>query len=178
MDLQRTQTELTNRWRPTIFFDRDGVLNHDEGYTYRIEDFQWITGAIEAIKVCNDHNWLVIVVTNQAGIARGYYEVTDVERLHDWMQEQLRTVGAHVDAFYYCPHHTHGVVLDFAIECICRKPEPGMLLRAMDEWPVDRNVAYLIGDKLTDLEAAHRADIKGLLFSGGNLLSLVKTLII
>jgi D-glycero-D-manno-heptose 1,7-bisphosphate phosphatase len=163
-DLQRAQLELSNRQRPTVFFDRDGVLNHDNGYTHRIEDFRWVEGGMEAIKLCNDRGWLAIVVTNQAGIARGYYDEPAVERLHAWMQEQLRAVGAHVDAFYFCPHHPEGTVPKLSITCDCRKPAPGMLLQAMDEWPVDRNRTCLIGDKPSDIEAARRAGINGVIF--------------
>jgi len=118
----------------------------------------------------------VIVVTNQAGIARGYYDEAAVERLHNWMQAQLRKIGAHVDAFYYCPHHPDGTVAELGINCDCRKPEPGMVLTALTEWPVDRNLAYLIGDKPTDLDAAQRAGVKGVLFDGGNVLDTVKAL--
>jgi len=175
-DLQRAQAELPNRCRPTVFFDRDGVLNHDDGYTHRIEDFRWMDGAMEAIKLCNDRGWLVIVVTNQAGIARGYYDEAAVEHLHNWMQAQLRTMGAHVDAFYYCPHHPDGSVAGLRIACDCRKPEPGMLHKALAEWPIDPESAYLIGDKPSDLEAAQRAGVKGVMFDGGNVLDRVKAL--
>lgn len=173
-DLRRAQMELPNRRRPTIFFDRDGVLNHDHGYTHRIEDFQWMPEAIEAIKLFNDRGWLVIVVTNQAGIARGFYDDAAVERLHAWMQAQLRSYGAHVDAFYYCPHHPEGTVTSLAVACECRKPEPGMLLRALNEWPIDLDHTYLIGDKSSDVEAAERAGVKGILFEGDGLLELVR----
>lgn len=173
-DLRRAQMELPNRRRPTIYFDRDGVLNHDHGYTHRIEDFQWMPGAIEAIKLFNDRGWLVIVVTNQAGIARGYYDDSAVEQLHVWMLAQLRSYGAHVDAFYYCPHHPEGTVTSLAVACECRKPEPGMLLRALNEWPIDLDHAYLIGDKSSDVEAAERAGVKGILFEGEGLLELAR----
>jgi D-glycero-D-manno-heptose 1,7-bisphosphate phosphatase len=176
-DLQRAQAELPIRKRPTLFFDRDGVLNHDNGYTHRIEDFLWMPGVVDAIKLFNDRGWLVIVVTNQAGIAHGYYDDVAVTSLHAWMQEQLRLKGAHVDAFYYCPHHPEGSVSELATECTCRKPEPGMLLRAMSEWPVDRSCAFLIGDKLSDLEAASRAGVKGVLFEGEGLLDLAQRLL-
>lgn len=175
-DLQRAREELPNRRRPAIIFDRDGVLNHDAGYTHRIEDFQWMSGAIEAIKLCNDRGWLVIVVTNQAGVARGFYDEAAVQSLHHWMQGQLREHGAHVDAFYYCPHHPDGAVSELAIACDCRKPEPGMLLKALGEWPIERDRAYLIGDKASDMEAARRAGIKGLMFHGENLLDLVSSI--
>lgn len=173
-DLQRAQVELSNHRRPTIFFDRDGVLNHDEGYTYRIEDFRWMPGAMKSIKLCNDRGWLVIVVTNQAGIARGYYDENALTTLHDWMQNQLREQGAHIDAFYHCPHHPEGSIPKLAISCSCRKPEPGMLLRALQEWPIDPTCAFLVGDKMSDIEAAKRADIKSMLFTNGDLFTVVQ----
>jgi D-glycero-D-manno-heptose 1,7-bisphosphate phosphatase len=126
--------------------------------------------AREAIKACNDQGWLVIVVTNQAGIARGYYDRAAVERLHAWMQAQLHAIGAHVDAFYYCPHHPEGCVSELAIPCDCRKPKPGMLLTALRDWPIDPTRAYLIGDKPSDLEAAHRAGVRGVLYDGSQTL--------
>ena len=173
-DLRRAQDELPSRRRSTVFFDRDGVLNHDDGYTYRIEGFRWMRGAIDAIKLCNDRGWLVFVVTNQAGIARGFYDDSDVERLHAWMQAEFCSYGAHVDAFYYCPHHLEGTVTSLSVACECRKPEPGMLLRALNEWPIDRDHAYLIGDKSSDMEAAARAGVKGILFEGEGLLELAR----
>jgi D-glycero-D-manno-heptose 1,7-bisphosphate phosphatase len=176
-DLQRAQVELPNRRRPTIFFDRDGVLNYDEGYTYRIEDFRWMLGAMEAIKLCNDRGWLVIVVTNQAGIAHGYYDENALITLHDWMQNQLREQGAHIDAFYHCPHHPEGSIPKLAVSCSCRKPEPGMLLRALQEWSIDPTFSYLIGDKVSDIEAAKRAGIKSILFTSGDLFPIVQNIL-
>lgn len=172
-DLCRAQVELSGRLRPAIFLDRDGVLNYDDGYTHRIENFRWIPGAMETIRFFNDQGWLVFVVTNQAGIARGFYDEATVLALHEWMQTQLRQQGAHIDAFYFCPHHPEGMVKELAIECNCRKPAPGMLLKAMKEWPeIDINSSWLIGDKLSDLEAAARSGVRGRLFEDWNLLSI------
>jgi D,D-heptose 1,7-bisphosphate phosphatase len=176
-DLHRAQLELPI-CRPTIFFDGDGVLNHDAGYTHRVENFRWISGATEAIKLCNDRGWLVIVATNQAGVARGYHDVDALQRLHAWMQEDLRKVGAHIDAFYYCPHHLGGELPALAIECDCRKPKTEMLLQALEDWPmVDKGRSSLIGDKLSDIEAANRAGLRGVLFEGNGLLALVTNIV-
>ncbi|HEY2185171.1 MAG TPA: HAD family hydrolase [Xanthobacteraceae bacterium] len=155
--------------RPAAFLDRDGVLNVDIAYLHRPEEFSWTEGAIEAVKALNDAGHLVIVITNQAGVARGLYEEAAVNALHAWMNDQLARRGAHVDAFYYCPHHPQGSVVRYARECDSRKPGPGMLLRAMREWPVRRQGSFLIGDKPSDVEAARRAGIPGYLFTGGNL---------
>lgn len=176
-DLARAQAQLPLA-RPTLFFDRDGVLNRDAGYTHTAQNFHWMPGAQEAILWCNEQGWLVIVVTNQAGIARGYYDGATVERLHDWMQSQLRPLGAHIDAFYYCPHHPDGTVAALATACDCRKPEPGMILQALEDWPnIDKNRSCLIGDKASDIEAAHRAGLRGFLFDGHALLALVTSIV-
>ncbi len=162
--------------RPAIFLDRDGVLNHDhQGYTHRIADFQWIDGARETIRLLNDRGWLVFVVTNQAGIARGYYDAGAVERLHAWMNEDLKSLGGHIDDFRYCPHHPEGVVDGLAITCQCRKPAPGMIEDLLMYWPVRREASLLVGDKESDLQAARQAGIDGLHFQGGNLLHFVET---
>jgi len=163
--------------RPAAFLDRDGVLNVDKNYVCRLEDFEWIAGAKQAIKRLNDIGYLVIVVTNQAGVARGYYREDDVRALHGAIAEQLRHEGAHVDAFYYCPHHADGIVEPYARECDNRKPKPGMILRAMREWPVRRAGSFLIGDKQSDIEAGRRAGIPAHLFRGGNLQEFLERLL-
>lgn len=165
---------MTKKGRPAVFFDRDGVLNHDAGYVHTPEAFVWTDEAVEAVRHVNDAGWLAFVVTNQSGIARGYYGPEDVARLHRWMQDELGRHGAHIDAYYYCPHHVDGVAPELAVECSCRKPHPGMLLAAMDDWGVDRERSLLIGDKPSDLEAARRAGIRGYLYQGGSLLRLVR----
>ncbi len=154
--------------RPAAFLDRDGVLNIDSGYVHRPEEFRWVEGAERAVKALNDRGYLVIVVTNQAGVARGYYAEADVHRLHRWINDALRPQGAHIDAFYHCPHHPLGTAA-YAGTCDCRKPGPGMLLRAMREWPIRRDGSFVIGDKESDLEAGRRAGVPGHLFAGGDL---------
>jgi len=158
--------------RPAAFLDRDGVLNHDTGYVHRKEDFVWVEGAQAAVKRLNDGGWLVFVVTNQSGIARGLYGPPEVEALHRWVNEELARIGAHIDAFYYCPHHPEGLG-DYGRVCACRKPAPGLLLQAMREWPVAREASLMIGDKEVDMEAARAAAVRGVRFRGGNLDALV-----
>ncbi|MBQ9497072.1 MAG: HAD-IIIA family hydrolase, partial [Selenomonadaceae bacterium] len=103
-----------------IFFDRDGVLNEEVGYLWEIEKFKWVNGAREAIKFCNERGLPAIVVTNQGGIARGLYTAREVDALHNFMQKSLSELGAHIDAFYYCPHHPEGIVEEFSVACECR----------------------------------------------------------
>lgn len=158
-----------------IFFDRDGVLNEEVGYLWEIEKFKWIEGAREAIKFCNERGILTIVVTNQSGIARGMYTAREVEALHAFMQKSLSEVGAHIDGFYYCPHHPRGEVKEFSVECDCRKPKPGMILRACEDFKINPAQAILFGDRERDIEAAKAAGLReGILFTGGNLLTSIK----
>src|SRR5258707_4721329 len=113
--------------RPAIFFDRDGVLNEDTGYIHRSEDFSWIDGAREAIRWANDSGYYTFVATNQAGVGHGYYDEEAIRRLHAWMQAELATEGAHIDAYEYCPFHPNGVVAQYCQDSDLRKPGPGML---------------------------------------------------
>ena len=159
-----------------IFFDRDGVLNEEVGYLWQIEKFAWIDGARDAIKFCNERGFLVVVVTNQGGIARGLYTHAEVDVLHDFMQKSLAQVGAHIDAFYFCPHHPEGVVPEFSIVCDCRKPKPGLILRACEELQINPAQSILIGDSQRDIDSARAAGLRdGILFTGGNLFETVKT---
>jgi D-glycero-D-manno-heptose 1,7-bisphosphate phosphatase len=162
---------------PAAFLDRDGVLNADIAYLHRPEDFAWIEGAIEAVKTLNAADYLVIVITNQAGVARGFYDEAAVNALHCWMNEELSRHGARIDAFYYCPHHPQAAVARYARECNSRKPGPGMLLRAMRELPVLKDGSFAVGDKESDVEAARRAGIPAYLFTGGNLQQFVERIL-
>jgi D-glycero-D-manno-heptose 1,7-bisphosphate phosphatase len=163
--------------RPAAFLDRDGVLNEDVGWVHRPEQFIWVEGAIEAVRLLNDSGYLVFVVTNQGGIARGFYRPEDVESLHEWMASELARARARVDAFYYCPHHPSEGHAPWVTVCECRKPEPGMLRRAMREFPVDPALSFMIGDRETDLQAAAAAGVRGHHFPGGNLALVVEGLI-
>ncbi len=157
-------------FRPALFLDRDGVLNEDRGYVHRWEDFTWIPGARETVAAFNRADWLVIVVTNQSGVGRGYYAEDDVHALHKRMQDELARIGGRIDAFYHAPQHPEAPVEAYRHpDPPLRKPNPGMLLQAMAEWPIDREASLMIGDKPSDLEAALRAGVKGVLFEGGNL---------
>ena len=158
-----------------IFFDRDGVLNEEVGYLWQVEKFKWVDGAREAIKFCNERGLLTIVVTNQSGIARGLYTAREIEILHAFMQRELAQLGAHIDRFYYCPHHPEGVVEEFSVACECRKPKPGMILRACEDFGIKPSEAILFGDTDRDVKAAEAAGLRaGILFAGGNLLEAIR----
>ncbi|MCA1529377.1 MULTISPECIES: HAD-IIIA family hydrolase [Bradyrhizobium] len=177
-DFERVQHELPERlWRPAVFFDRDGVLNIDKAYVYRIEDFEWVEGAREAIKLCNDLGYYTFIVTNQSGVARGYYGVDDVGRLHDWMTGEFAEIGAHIDDYQFCPYHEDGTVEAYRGASDRRKPAPGMILDCLKAWPVRKEGSLLVGDNVRDIEAAHAAGIPGHLFGDGNLAAFLRPLL-
>ncbi len=155
--------------KKAVFFDRDGTLNVDKNYLHRIEDFEWLGDAPQAIRWANEHDYLVIVITNQSGVARGFFTEEDVRRLHDWMNEDLTRFNAHIDAFYYCPHLPQGTVKDYAVECSCRKPKPGLIERACVDFDIDRGASLLVGDAPRDIQCAEAAGVRGVLYEGGSL---------
>lgn len=155
--------------RKVLFLDRDGVINVDVNYLYRIDDFAFVPGAPKALAAAVQAGYDLIVVTNQSGIARGYYTVADMERLHAYINEELTKVKAPILAFYYCPHHVKGTVAAFTKDCDCRKPKPGMLLQAMKDYDIDKENSFLVGDKPSDVTAAEAAGIEGYLFEGTDL---------
>ena len=174
-DFARADVELIEQLRrPAVFFDRDSVLNHDSGYTIEAGKLQWIEGAREAVKAVNDAGYFAFVVTNQSGVARGFYEESHVHALHRWMADEMATIGAHIDAFEYCPDHPDGTVERYSRVNIGRKPGPGMITDLLGRFPVNADDSILIGDKPSDLEAAHAAGLRGHLFSGGNLEAFVR----
>jgi D-glycero-D-manno-heptose 1,7-bisphosphate phosphatase len=164
--------------RGAAFFDRDGVLNLDKGYIHRPADIEWTPGVAAAIVAANDAGLAVVVVTNQSGVARGYYGESEVTALHEWMRETLAAQGARIDRFYYCPFHPTAVAPAYRIaDHPDRKPNPGMLLRAIDELAIDPARSFLIGDKPSDLLAAAAAGVAGYLYEGGDLARLVRRVI-
>ena len=138
--------------RRAVFLDRDGTLNQEVHYLIRPEEFNWIPGAPEAVRTLNEAGWLVIVVTNQAGVAHGRYAEEDVRLLHAFMQNELSKSGAHVDGFYYCPYHPRGVINAYRRSSHDRKPGTGLFERALREWPIDPASSYAVGDRNTDLK--------------------------
>jgi D-glycero-D-manno-heptose 1,7-bisphosphate phosphatase len=143
------------------------VLNVDHGHVGSVDRLEWTDGAIDAVRAANDLGWLVFVVTNQAGVAKGYYDEAAVQALHAHMQRMFNDAGAHIDEFRYCPYHPDGSVEAYKRASDDRKPGPGMLLDLMSRWPVDAAVSLLVGDKVSDVEAAESAEIKGLLYQPG-----------
>ncbi|WP_246545411.1 D-glycero-beta-D-manno-heptose 1,7-bisphosphate 7-phosphatase [Pelotalea chapellei] len=149
-----------------VFLDRDGTINQEKDYLYRIEDFEFIPGVPEAVKIFNAAGFLVVVVTNQSGVARGYYTEEDVDILHRYVSSQLEGAGAKIDCWMYCPHHPSGKG-SYALPCACRKPLPGMLRDAARQLDIDLQSSIMIGDKRADVEAAIAAGCRPILVRTG-----------
>lgn len=137
-----------------VFFDRDGVINRDFGYVYRQEDFIFCDGIFELLEFCKTKNYLLLLVTNQSGIGMGYYTLDDFKVLSKYMQDELKKrLGFGFDSIYFCPHRSDE-------DCLCRKPKPGMIQKAMTDFDINLAQSILIGDKMSDVEAAQSAGIK------------------
>ena len=162
--------------KPAAFLDRDGVINKDKGHVYKINDFEWIDGAKESIKFLNDKGYYIFVVTNQSGIARGYYSEKDVLLLHNHINKELKKIKAHIDEFFISPYHPINTNEYLHLSHL-RKPETGMLDLAVSKWSIDKSKSFLIGDKSTDIECAENFCIKGHLFKNENLLDFIKSVI-
>lgn len=158
---------------PAAFFDRDGVINVDHGYVHAAERFELVAGAARALRSCRDMGFLVFVVTNQAGVARGYYGEAAIATLHDHMRALLACQSAFIDDIRYCPHHPNGTVPAYARACDWRKPGAGMILDLACHWSVDLHRSFLVGDNMSDVDAARAAGIGGHLFPGGDLADFV-----
>ena len=154
--------------RNVLFLDRDGVINVDVGYLSNPAQLEFIPGAIEAMKEAQTRGYDIIVVTNQSGVARGYYTEEDVQALHAEMSRRLEAEGVHILAYYYCPHHPEGTVEAYKKACDCRKPNPGMLTKAIEEWNVDVDGSFLVGDKPSDVGAAESIGMRAYPFEEEN----------
>jgi D-glycero-D-manno-heptose 1,7-bisphosphate phosphatase len=146
--------------KAALFLDRDGVINVDRHYVWRIEDFEFVPGIFELVEAAVQGGLLPIVVTNQAGIGRGYYTEGDFRRLDDWMHAQFRERGAAIARTYHCPFHPTEGIGDYRRESFDRKPNPGMLLRARADFDLDLSNSVLVGDKDSDIEAGRAAGVR------------------
>ena len=153
--------------RPAVFIDRDGTINEEHGYINHTSRFVLLSGVGKAISLLNKNNYIVVITSNQSGVARGYFPITLVKEIHNLMVQRLAKDNAHVDRIYFCPHHTNGIVPEYAKECICRKPNIGLIKKAAAELDIDMQGSYVIGDRLLDIEFAHNANLPGILVLTG-----------
>jgi D-glycero-D-manno-heptose 1,7-bisphosphate phosphatase len=156
-----------------VFLDRDGIINREIGdYVTNIDDFEFNNGIVDSIKLLKDNDYLVIVITNQGGISKGIFSLDDFQSLNNYMLSELKKMKADIDEVYYCPHHPD------VTKCLCRKPEPLMIEKAIARFNIDREKSYMIGDAPRDVLAAERAGVKGILVEPNtNLLEIVKGII-
>ncbi|HTZ69613.1 MAG TPA: HAD-IIIA family hydrolase [Acetobacteraceae bacterium] len=177
-DLETARHELPAvLTRPALFFDRDGVLNHDHGYVGGRDRWTWMEGALDAIRFATDHRWHVFLVSNQSGVARGLYTEQDAHALNGWVADEARRHGGTIDDTRICPYHPEGNVAAYKRESDWRKPGPGMILSLIADWRLNKQYCVLVGDQSTDMEAAKRAGIEGHLFSGGNLRDFIAPIV-
>lgn len=158
---------MKRRKRRAVFLDRDGTINIDKGHIHDPSELTFVAGAANAIARLNRAGYLTIVATNQSGVARGYFSMEDVNRLHQEMQHQLASFGAHVDAFYVCPHHPEIGLDQYRVDCDCRKGKPGMLRQAAADWNIDLIGSFMVGDRKSDLVAGMGAGCRAFLVTTG-----------
>jgi D-glycero-D-manno-heptose 1,7-bisphosphate phosphatase len=150
-----------------VFLDRDGTVNEEVGYVNHVERFTLLPRVGEAIRLLNQNGLKTVVITNQSGVARGYFPESLVPLVHQKMQELLKKDGAHLDGIYYCPHHPDVGAPPYRQKCRCRKPEPGLIEEAVKDLDLDLRSSYMIGDRGVDIEFAHRVGAKGILVLTG-----------
>lgn len=161
-----------------IFLDRDGVLNIDRGYVGYRRDFRWTEGAIETIKYLNSKNYNIFVISNQSGIARGYFKEDDVENLHNYMRDFLSKKKLYINQIYFCPFHEDGIIKKYSFKSKFRKPGSGFFSKIKRDWKIKNlKKIYMIGDQTSDMEFAANCGLQGLLFQGKNLDRLVKSFV-
>jgi D-glycero-D-manno-heptose 1,7-bisphosphate phosphatase len=153
--------------RPAVFIDRDGTVNEQMGYINHISRFVLLPGSAEAIRLLNRHQYLAIIVSNQSGVARGYFPIELVHEVHGYMERSLRREGAVLDGIFFCPHYPGGKVPEYSKACDCRKPRTGLIEEASRQFAIDMPGSYVIGDRCTDMELAGNSGLKGILVKTG-----------
>jgi D-glycero-D-manno-heptose 1,7-bisphosphate phosphatase len=153
--------------KPAVFIDRDGTVNEQMGYINHISRFIILPGVAEAFRILNSEGYLAIIVSNQSGVARGYFPIELLYNIHSFMKESLLRSGAVVDGIYFCPHYPRGSVPEYSFDCDCRKPETGLIKQACGHFDIDISRSYMIGDHSSDMELAGRAALKGILVKTG-----------
>jgi len=150
-----------------VFLDRDGTINEEVGYLSRLEQIKLFPATFEAIRMINESGMKAVVVTNQSGVARGFFDEDFIDTVHNRINEMLREKDAFIDRFYYCPHHPTEGNDHYLQSCNCRKPKPGMLIKASEELDIDLSRSYMVGDAAKDIELAESVGAKGILVKTG-----------
>tara|TARA_B100000212_G_C27255350_1_gene482052 strand:- start:161 stop:736 length:576 start_codon:yes stop_codon:yes gene_type:complete len=143
-----------------IFLDRDGIINYDYGYVHKICDFKFIPNVLSTLRLLNELKMPIFIITNQAGIARGFYTKEDLFTLHNYLLSILKENKINIKEIFFCPHHSEGKVPEYSFDCNCRKPKPGMILEAKKKYNLNLSDSFLIGDKYSDVQAGINAGIK------------------
>ena len=146
--------------RRAVFIDRDGTISEEVGYVNHLARYRVFPYSAEAIRLLHDAGWLAILVTNQAGVARGYFVEELIGQVHAYLQSELERAGARLDAIYYCPHHPHEGAEPYRLDCGCRKPRPGLIQRAAREFEIDLSASWMVGDRYGDMLMARRAGVR------------------
>lgn len=157
-----------------VFLDRDGTINIEKHYLYKIEDFEFIPGVIEGLKLLQTTGFLLVVITNQSGIGRGYYQEEDFLKLNTWMKDELEQKGITISNVYYCPHLADAPIEKYRKVCYCRKPELGLYKQAIKELNIDVSKSYVIGDKIRDCSICNSSDCKGFLIANNEKADILK----
>lgn len=152
---------------PAVFLDRDGTLLEEAGYLDRLDRLVFFPYSVDAVRLLNRANFPVVIVTNQAGIARGIFKEAFVAEAHEYITARLSAGGARVDGFYYCPHHPEAVIEQYRKSCECRKPQPGLLRQAATDLDLALDRSFVVGDRWHDLEAGQRVGARGVLVRTG-----------
>jgi D-glycero-D-manno-heptose 1,7-bisphosphate phosphatase len=153
--------------RPAVFIDRDGTINEQMGYVNHISRFVLLPGAAEGIRLLNRHEYLAIIVSNQSGVARGYFPMELIDRVHAHMKNLLAKEGANIDGIFFCPHYPRGIVPEYSVACDCRKPGTGLVQKACERFDIDMKNSYVIGDRCSDIELAERSNLQGIMVTTG-----------
>jgi D-glycero-D-manno-heptose 1,7-bisphosphate phosphatase len=158
---------MSAKRRPAVFMDRDGTLSHEVGYVNHVSRFRLYPWAVDAVRLANRSGFLAVVVTNQAGVARGYFPETVIHEVHASLVASMKAGDARLDGIYFCPHHPSAGEPPYRRDCDCRKPKPGLVERAAAELDIDLPRSFVIGDRLGDLELAWRVGARGVLVRSG-----------
>lgn len=159
--------------RKAVFLDRDGTINIEKNYLYKIEDFEFLPGVFEALKLIQKKGYLLIIISNQSGIGRGFYTEKDFEVLTDWMLKKLKLEGIIINGIYYCPHHPNASKQKYKINCRCRKPGIAMFEKAIEDFNIELEKSYVVGDKFRDCKICMQSKCKGFLIGENEKIDLI-----